>query len=152
PGLGLGYRRNESAGSWVMRVADGAGKNCTRVIGIADDFEEADGQRVLDFWGAQDRARAMARNGNGDAEKPVTIASAMHLYEASLRVRGGDIGNAMRVMAHLSDSLGAKSVASVTTRELRSWRDGLASKLARATVNRTSTVLKAALNFAADHD
>jgi integrase len=40
----------------------------------------------------------------------------------------------------------------VTTRELRSWRDGLADELAPATVNRTATALKAALNLMADND
>ena len=47
PGAGLGYRRNRSAGTWVARVADGAGGNWTKAIGIADDFDESDGSRVL---------------------------------------------------------------------------------------------------------
>jgi hypothetical protein len=46
PGLGLGYRRNQSAGTWVVRVADGKGSNWTKAIGDADDFDEA----KLSFW------------------------------------------------------------------------------------------------------
>src|SRR6202043_4129730 len=34
----------------------------------------------------------------------------------------------------------------------RNWRDGLTKTLAAATVNRTTTGLKAALNLAAEHD
>jgi hypothetical protein len=67
PGLGLGYRRNATAGTWVVRAADGQGGNWTKAIGTADDFDEAD---VLDFWQAQDRARAIARVGrNGDEDQ-----------------------------------------------------------------------------------
>ena len=45
-----------------------------------------------------------------------------------------------------------KAVALLSARDLRRWRDGLAKTLAPATVNRTCTVLKAALNLAAEHD
>jgi integrase len=45
-----------------------------------------------------------------------------------------------------------KPVALLEARELRRWRDGLAKKLAAATVNRTCTGLKAAFNIAADQD
>src|SRR6516165_115622 len=76
PGLGLGYRRNTTAGTWVLRAADGKGGNWTKAIGAADDFNEADGKAVLDFWQAQDRARAIARVGSdrdGDDSRPITI-------------------------------------------------------------------------------
>ena len=155
PGLGLGYRRNTTAGTWVLRAADGKGGNWTKAIGAADDFNEADGKAVLDFWQAQDRARAIARVGrdrDGDDSRPITIAKALDQYQADLATRGGDAGNVARVQAHLPDTLAEKSVALVTARELRSWRDGLAKELAAATVNRTANGLKAALNLAADHD
>src|ERR1700736_2434890 len=41
PGLGLGYRRNATAGTWVVRASDGQGGNWTTAIGTADDFDEA---------------------------------------------------------------------------------------------------------------
>jgi integrase len=155
PGLGVGYRRNTTAGTWVVRAADGKGGNWTKAIGTADDFDEADGKVVLDFWQAQDRARAVARvgrAGDGDNGKPVTIAKALDQYQADLKIRGGDTGNVARVRAHLTDTLAEKTVALVTARDLRSWRDALAKELAPATVNRTANGLKAALNLAADHD
>jgi len=45
-----------------------------------------------------------------------------------------------------------KPVAALKVRDLRGWRDDLAAHLAPATVNRTSAVLKAALNLAAEGD
>src|SRR6266699_1243782 len=77
PGVGLGYRRNKTAGSWVLRVADGKGGNWTQVFAVADDFEDANGTDVLSFWQAQDRARLLARGGSDsddDGGKPVTVA------------------------------------------------------------------------------
>jgi integrase len=153
-GISLGYRRNQTTGTWVMRAANGKGGNWTRAIGIADDFDNADGKRILDFWQAQDHARAKARASCGDDDEApsATIAMALDRYEADLRIRDGDAGNVTRVRVHLPDTLADKSVGQVTTRELRSWRDGLADKLAPATVNRTANALRAALNLAADQD
>jgi len=155
PGLGLGYRRNATAGTWVVRAADGQGGNWTKAIGTADDFAEADGETVLDFWQAQDRARVISRggrDGDGDEGRPATIAEALDRYEADLKTRGGDTGNVARVRAHLPAVLAGKSVALVTAHDLRAWRDRLAKELAASTVNRTANGLKAALNLIADHD
>jgi integrase len=153
--VGLGYRRNQAAGTWVVRVADGKGGNWTKAIGTADDFEEADSNNTLDFWQAQDRARTIARvgrDGDGDDGKPATVSRALDSYEADLRTRGGDVANVGRVRAHLRESLFNKRVSLLTVRDLRSWRDSLCKLLAPATVNRTASALKAALNLLADHD
>jgi integrase len=155
PRVGLGYRRNQTAGTWVLRVADGKGGNWTKAIGNADDFEEADGSNTLDFWQAQDRARAIARvgrDGEGDDGKPATVSRALDRYEADLKTRSGDTANVARVRVHLREALASKRVALLTARDLRNWRDSLAKQLAPATVNRTAGALKAALNLVADHD
>jgi integrase len=152
-GLGLGYRRNATAGTWIARVSDGKGGNWTKAIGIADDYADADGKTVLDFWQAQDKARAIARDGDCHVDSgPLTIARALKDYEANLKARKGDIRNVTRVRAHLPDALGDKIVDAVTARELTAWRDRLIEKLSPATANRICTALKAALNLAADHD
>jgi integrase len=155
PRVGLGYRRNQTAGTWVVRVADGKGGNWTKAIGTADDLEEADGGSTLDFWQAQDRARAAARigrDGGGDDGKLGTVSRALDRYEADLRTRGGDVANVARVRVHLPETLGNKRVSFLSAGDLRSWRDGLVKTLAAATVNRTATALKAALNLIADQD
>jgi integrase len=155
PRVGLGYRRNQTAGTWVVRVADGKGSNWTKAIGNADDFEEADGNNIFDFWQAQDRARAIARvgrDGAGDDGKPLTVSRALDSYEGDLKTRGGDVANVARVRLHLPEALADKRVSLLSARDLRNWRDSLVKVLAPATVNRTATALKAALNLLADHD
>ena len=153
-GVGLGYRRNMTSGTWVIRVTRG-GKDWAKAIGTADDFDLADGTTVLDFWQAQDWARAAASEGrarDGSDDRPLTISGALGRYAADLKIREGDTANVARVRKHLSAGLAAKSIILVTARDLLSWRDSLGKELAPATINRTANSLKAALNLAADHD
>jgi integrase len=154
PGIGLGYRRNQGAGTWSVRATDGHGTDWVKRIALADDQEPADGSNVLNFWQAQDRARALARGQTGqDGDRPATVAEALERYEADLQSRDGDIYNARRARAHLTGALSSKPVALLGATELRKWRDGLTAKgLAAATVNRTRTCLRAALELASAHD
>jgi hypothetical protein len=177
PGISLGYRRNATAGTWVARIADGQGGNWTKAIGHADDYADADGSTVLDYWQAQDRARAAGRADKETLpieDKPTTLRAALDQYEADLKTRGGDTGNVIRVRTHVSEKLMVKHVAALSLNELRAWRDGLTSKakrkppeavpggtaknptparpLAPAGINRVCTAMKAALNLAADRD
>ena len=184
-GIGLGYRRNATAGTWVVRVADGKGANWTKAIGSADDYEEANGSSIFDYWQAQERAQAVAAAGKGGTpvidDKPTTLRAALDQYEADLKTRGGDVGNAARVLTHLSEKMLDKLVVDLTLNDLRKWRDQLTSKarrkkfsdadevampngltektravpplpLAPSGVNRVCTIMKAALNLAADRD
>src|SRR5262245_32696797 len=77
PGIALGYRRCASAGRWVVKVADGHGGHWTKALGLADDFEDADGEHVLTWWQAQDKARALARGKDSDSGRPGTVAEAV---------------------------------------------------------------------------
>ena len=154
PKIGLGYRRNHTAGTWVVRLSDGKGRNTRKSIGSADDYEEADGDKVLDFWQAQERARKLA-HGDDPATtaprgSPVTVKQALERYEADLKTRGGDTGNVNRIRIHLPSALNDKSVALLTVDDLRDWRDRLRRR--PASINRICTVLKAALNLAASKD
>jgi integrase len=148
PGVALGYRRNQAAGTWVVRCADGRGGNWTKAIGVADDHEE--GGATLTFWQAQDRARSLAHSG-GDG-KLQTVAEAVEVYERDLIARRADAHNARRSLIHLPPALSSKTVGLLGARELRHWRDGLLKELAPASVARTCRALKAALNLAAAHD
>lgn len=159
-GTHLGYRRNQNGtpGTWVLRLlrsVDGKKLDQTERLAIADDYEKADGDAVLDYWEAQDRARARARaraDGGFSSAKPETVAEALTAYVGDLTTRGGDVGNVSRVRKHLAAAIADKLVADLDERALRRWRDALAKVLAPATVNRTTTALKAALNRAADLD
>jgi len=151
PGIALAYRRCKGAGRWVVRVADGHGGNWTKGFAVADDHEEANGNHVLTFWQAQDRARSLAR-GNVDDGRPITVLEALDAYALDLKARGGLVANAFRVRRHLPPSLAAKAVALLTSRELQRLRDGLVHKIKPASVNRLFRALKAAFNLAAKHD
>jgi integrase len=147
-GIHLGYRRTLVAGTWLVRVLKGG--DWTKRLADADDYENANGVTVLDFWQAQACARAVARDDRGDV---VTVADALDHYERDLLGRQGDTNNVARVRLHLTDKLASKAVAALDARELQEWKDGLTQKgLAAATANRIGLVLTAALNLAAEHD
>jgi hypothetical protein len=48
-GVHLLYRRNKTAGPFMVRVCRG-GQDWTEPLGIADDYDEADGKNVLTYW------------------------------------------------------------------------------------------------------
>ena len=101
-GISLGYRRNRAVGTWVVRKADGRGRSCQRVIGLADDWEDADGHRVL-TW-AQAQARALTGTPRG-RQRPMTVRDAIAHYRADILVRNGDHGNVSRLRKHVSPAL-----------------------------------------------
>jgi integrase len=155
-GVALGYRRNQTAGTWVLRVADGKGGHWSKRLADADDLQIADGGKVLDFWQAQERARTLARasdEDDADAGKLITVKEAVDRYEAELKARGGDPANAARIRVHLPDALSEKTVALLAARDFRPWRAALARKeLSPAAINRANSCFKACLNLAADQD
>ena len=153
-GVRLGYRRlGSGAGSWSVDVADGAGgKQLTSLRATADDHEAADGEHVLDFHQAADRARAFAR-GHERHGVPGTLDEALVGYARELEVRGSDPKNAYRVRVHLTPQLLAMSLGLLSSKVLRRWRDDLlADDMSASTFTRTSKALRSALNLAADHD
>src|SRR5262245_17230315 len=157
PGVRVAYRRNEVAGSWSVIAANGKGGNWMKQFATADDHEEANGETVLDFWQATERARIIARSNkdpDADKGKPITVGKALDSYEADLKARDGDPYNAQRVRIHLSDTLASETVALLTSpRKFRHWRDGLRKKgLLPASVNRTCAAFQAALEHAASLD
>jgi hypothetical protein len=94
------------------RVADGKGANWTKAIGNADDFDDADGTAILDYWQAQEKTRTLGRGERGaGSAKPLTVGETLDAYEADLKTRGGDCSNVSRVRGHLSQVLRARVVA-----------------------------------------
>jgi integrase len=154
PGVALGYRRNATAGTWVVRVADGRGGNWTKVFATADDHEEANGQTILTYMQACDRARALAKSRDGTAtgKAAVTVGDALDAYGADLEARGGDAYNLSRVRGHVPAALARRPVAVLMANELRHWRNALVKTMVPASVNRVANTLRAALNLAADGD
>jgi integrase len=153
PGVHLLYRRNAKAGSWSVKARNGKGGYWSRGFAHADDTEAAGGT-ILDYWQAIDRARSLARSSDGQGDdKPLTVAQAIDQYATDLEARGGDVGNAKRVRAHLPSATASKFVSALTARDLQRVREVMLAKGAgRDTINRTFAALKAALTLAANRD
>lgn len=156
--LALGYRRLKGkAGTWTARHYLGDGKYEWEVLAGADDLSEADGREILNFWQAQDKARAamaarlkVAASAAGDDGQIITVSVALDRYDANLEARGADVGNVARVRNHLTDGLAERPIALLTAHSLETWRNDLLEDMLPASVNRVATSLRAALNLAAD--
>jgi integrase len=81
-----------------------------------------------------------------------TISAALDRYKTHLKSHGGDLDNVTRVRAHFSDTLARKNVGALVKADFTAWRNDLMAKLKPASVNRTMTALRAALNLAAEDD
>jgi integrase len=149
PGLSLGYRRNEHAGSWSIRAADGAGGEWLKRIGTADDYEQANGSDVLSYEEAVAEARRLYRGKDDtDPNKPVTLDEALTRYEADLQARSARPYNARIARFHLTPSLLSKPLALINAEELKAWRDRLVAKgLAPSSVNRVRNSVRACLEL-----
>lgn len=149
-GLHLGYRKGKSGGSWVVRQYVGDQEYKVETIAYADDKLDADGQRVLDFWQAQERARSMHRSESTRKAGPaLTVRLVVDEYLAA-RVAGGLRDEGYRLRLHvLAHAVAAIQLAELKASDLSAWRSVLSAKSLRpATVVRTTTDLKAALNAA----
>src|SRR5215471_12812817 len=93
PGLlALGYVKTQRGkpGYWTVRsysgrVERGSPYQISRLAGVADDFEDANGDTVLSFAQAQDAALARANLARGITAGPMTVADACAMYVATLR-------------------------------------------------------------------
>jgi integrase len=168
--LHIGYRRRhkDEPGSWIARRyvgqdEGGQGRYREVTLGLADDFQDADGKTVLSYADAQ-------RSALGDdmvvvARGRLTVADALSYYFAKRRAEGmvtalSDDAQ-KRAKHHIMPTLGHMMITELTTHKLTAWRDDLASAPAlyrgggvrkstdrarRHTANKSVTILKAALN------
>jgi integrase len=168
-GLHLGYRKNATVGKWVARIYVGGQKYEVKTIATADDYEDADGQRVLTFWQAQDRARELA--GKKVYTGPFRVRDAVEAYLNYLGDRTTAYDGRIRFEKHVLPALGDKPLGELTADNIRHWHRELARSLPliprsgsqtrevdfsdpeqarkrKVSANRVLTILKAALNRA----
>jgi integrase len=151
-GVHLLYRRNRTAGPFMVRVCRGD-EDWTEPLGTADDYDEADGKNTLTYWQAQDLARERARVGRPTSD--LSIKARVEHYRTDLENRGRDLSNASRVPFHLAGTKLANKLltASSLSDDLSEFRDHLAAKgLKPATIDRINRAFKAALNLTAEND
>jgi len=136
----------------MVRVCHGH-EDWTEALGIADDYDEADGKNILTYWQAQDLARERARGGKPTSD--LSVKTRVEHYRSDLQNRGRDLRNASRVLFHLAGTKLADRLitASSLADDLSEFRDQLARKgLKPATVDRINRAFKAALNLTAETD
>jgi integrase len=177
PGLHLGYKKPLSgAGKWVVRHSLGEHTYAVQRIATADDHTDADGDRILNFEQAQEKARVSTAHNRvaGEKHTSLTVADVIARYLEFLENSRKSVRDARyRANAFIVPKLGTISVDVLTTDTLRDWISELASAPARlptrpgqkqryrqaaydletqrrrrATVGRALAVLKAALSFA----
>src|SRR6266536_1063633 len=177
PGLHLGYKKPLSgAGKWVVRQSLGEHAYAVQRIATADDHTDADGDRILNFEQAQEKACVSTAHNPvaGEKHKSLTVADVIARYLEFLENSRKSARDARyRANAFIVPKLGTISVDMLTTDTLRDWIRELASAPARlptrpgqkqryrqaaydletrrrrrATVDRALAVLKAALSFA----
>lgn len=176
-GLALAYRRAKGAyGTWQARVWDGT-KYCYGNLGRADDYQDANGIDVLNFYQAQGKARQFFENVTKGEHvlRPFTVKEAADHYLAWYREHRRAIRETEHaVNVHILPALGGRRVAELTAPQIRAWLEKLATRPARvrsgrfakkqsyrpapqtaeekrarrATANRVFNILKAILNRA----
>jgi integrase len=172
----VGYRRSKTKSVWMVRRYIGNRQYKWARIGLADDYQEADGENVLTFFQAQDRAKQLARDA-ARQEKPLpkrsgyTVTDAFGDYIEWYRAeKDKAAGEYERIFNRdIKPKLGACPVADLTRKQLKGWRTGLIKQKPRdrsgnilevevsdaemkrrrkSTAQRKWTILRAILNHA----
>jgi integrase len=135
-GVALGYRRGPQGGSWYVRAYSGKGQYQQAQIGGADDYLDANGETVLTFYQAQEKARKLAQS--HDRERGIglsldlTVAEAADKYLAWYKDhRRAYTETEHSVRVHILPALGATRVDELTSAAIRRWLEQLAAKPAR---------------------
>jgi integrase len=176
--LALGYQRRHSgqSGRWIVRAYLGDERYRKTPLGaLADDYSDSNGDTVLNYAEAVERVRqSYHQTGHDSPLSVLTIADAMAEYITWLKTHKASGRDAeLRAAKLILPKLGKIRLSDLTTRQIIAWRDALAAQPAmlrsrpgaeqnyraapksaderrgrRATVNRTWTTLRAALNMA----
>ncbi len=179
-GLHLGYRRRASGGSWLARSRTDDGVYREERIGLADDFNDTDGVKFLNYGEAQQKAQAwggvrrVAEAGGVNVGAAYTVGDAMREYLADYEVRGKAISQTKHVInTKIVPALGSTRLSKLTAAQVRKWRNDIAGAASmkrggkprakeagdddaqrkrKVSANRALGVLRAALTFAFEHD
>lgn len=153
-GLYLGVRKLELGANWIARWRDDDGKQNYHAIGPVQPGDKDT------YTNAVKAARAWLKRMHAGVKSTQveTVADACREYVQDRRSEKGDATATdaeQRFARTVYDSeLGKLSLDRLTTKRITEWRDALSEPddtgkaLGRASVNRTLTALKAALNLA----
>lgn len=150
----LGYvkQKRGEAGVWRVRLNIGRPSKTQspyteKKLGVADDFEDADGRDVLSHEQAVEAARAFRdayetrdqratkekEREEAEARRPPTVAEAIDEYLQSQRkAEKKAVGDAeSRARTHILPALGERRLDELTTDELEKWLNAMAETPAR---------------------
>ena len=170
-GLHVGYRKGKTGGVWVIRRYLGNQTYNLETIAEADDVLDADGERVLDFWQAQQYALGTRKTTKRGA---YTVKDAVVAYIDRLEGRASCHDTKKRLEAFVLPVFGGTKIAELDADQIRDWHRSIAATPARkrtkrgaeqayrsadvkepetqrkrqASANRCLSLLKAALNQA----
>jgi integrase len=125
----------------------------------ADDYRDANGVDVLDFFQAQDKARDLANEhaGANRSNAPlsaVTVKLSCEEYVENVKAEKNEaasIDAKQRLDKHVIPTLGHRAVSELTLTELKRWRNKLVTRksdpVSKATANRIWANFQAALNL-----
>jgi integrase len=136
-GLAIGYRKGAKGGTWIARHYSAEHGRRYSAVGTADDVADPDGEHVLSFAQAQEKARAwfsdLARQDRGEFRTgPCTVRECLDEYIAWLQGHRKTAGDARyRVETHIAPKLGNIQCDRLTTAEIRKWLRDLAASPAR---------------------
>ena len=131
-GRHVGYRKGKKRSSWIARLLSDDGKYKKKVLGLADDIEDADGDKILDWSQAQTAARewfkSASTNGVSAPDPGYTVREAVNDYidwykgenKKSLRDVQGRIEN------FILPALGSAEVRHLTPVQIRNWHRKMA--------------------------
>ncbi len=134
-GLHVGYRKGRDARRWVARIYIGGGQYVVETIAEADDFADADGFGVLNFWQAQEQARQRAdkRTAKGGQRMgPYTVAAAIKDYLDHIAEKQSAYAVRTRLAAYVTPALAGTDIAKLTKADLVTWQRAIAKAPPRA--------------------
>ncbi|MBT4077149.1 MAG: hypothetical protein HOM14_17360 [Gammaproteobacteria bacterium] len=112
-GLSLIYRRTgKNFGTWSSRIKHSDGKDKMIRIGPADDYQDADGENILSFPQAQEKAREYANEFNrpslSDHQLTTVDLAAEHYMEWFRENRKAVVDTERTINAHILPAFGNK--------------------------------------------
>lgn len=177
PGTFVGYAKGKRSVAWIARQRDDSGGYSQQRIGTPDDHAEADGDVILTYAQAVQRATAIQVEKRMPLPRHLgdgwTVNRAIeHYLEHRLAGRGSESVTRGFWRRHIKDGIGKHLVSSLRAEDIRTWHRGLAAKLPtsrgkardvdmadqqvqrrrRETANRVLTIIKAALTYAWAND
>ena len=144
-GLAIGYRRTaDGYGVWMYRLLNADRETYTyKTIARADDNQDADGEEVLTFSQAQEKARALSKEtkaiGPEIGKLPTVAEAAIHYLAWFKEHRKSYRETEATVNAHILPTLGNHLVTELSSKMIRQWQERIATQPARKRSSKLST-------------